>query len=318
MARVSKPKDEVKKDVEPLIHCGFCNEDKKKSQFNKSYNILHTSGYLPYCKECINKFCYDSSGNVNVEKLKELLMLVDRPYIHDLFASSCESAKNANSIIGIYFKNLGLPQNRKSRWKDSIFEGNESLEDKDVTLSPTLDNRERNKLIDKYGFGYNDEELYMFEKKYQLLKDNYPEKTAMHTEALLTYIRYRVKEELATARGDVGEAQKWGALADKAGQNAKINPSQLSKADLSGGLNGFGELTRAVEQAKDIIPILPKFKKKPSDDIDMTILRYVNYVRRLKNLPDASYEDLWNFYEERRAEYNVGIEDMNIREDHYE
>lgn len=44
----------------------------------------------------------------------------------------------------------------------------------------------------------------------------------MHTEALLTYIRYRGKEEMATARGDVGEAQKWGGLADKASERAKL------------------------------------------------------------------------------------------------
>lgn len=301
----AKITSEQKEKNQSLVHCGFCNEDKKKTQFNKSYNSLHTSGYLPYCKECINKFCYDNTGNVNLEKLKELLMLVDRPYLHDLFSKSCEESKNTASIIGVYFKNLGLPQNRLLKWKDSIFDGNSNLEDKDVTLSPTLSSSERNRLIEKFGFGYTDEELWSFDKKYRLLKDNYPEKTAMHTEALLTYVRYRVKEELSTARGDVGEATKWGALADKAAQNAKINPSQLSKADLSGGLNGFGELVRAVEQAVDIIPILPKFKKKPQDDIDHTLLCYINYVRRLKNLPDATYEEVWEFYNQRKKEYEL-------------
>lgn len=160
-------------------------------------------------------------------------------------------------------------------------------------------------LTEKWGFGYSDQELIMFEKKFNLLKDNYPLRTAMHTEALCTYVRYRVKEEMATANGNVGEAQKWGVLAERAAQSAKINPSQLSKADLSGGLNGFGELARAVEQAVDIIPVLPVFKEKPQDKVDETLLHYINYVRRLKNMPDAEYKDVWNFLEERKKEYEI-------------
>lgn len=299
------------KKEEVLVQCGFCNETKPTSKFNKSYNPLHVSGVLPYCKDCINKYCYDDNGNVNLEKLKDLLRMIDRPYLHDIFITSCNTTKHTKSIVGVYFKNIGMQQNRLLGWKDSIFEvqSKNDFEGQAVNISPSLDNIERNKLIDKWGFGYSDEELYSFEKKYGLLKNNYPEKTAMHTESLLTYIRYRVKEELSTARGDVGEAQKWGQLADKASERAKLNPSQLSKADLSGGLNGFGELVRAVEQAVDIVPILPKFKKKPQDAIDFTLWCYINYIRRLKNLPDCEYEEIWEFYEQRKKEYELRNED---------
>ena len=299
MAKNIKPKA----SNEELIQCGFCNESKQPSKFNKSFNPLHVSGYLPYCKDCIKKYCYDDSGNVNLEKLKDLLRMIDRPYLHDLFLTSCNSAKTTKSIVGEYFKNLGLKQNRYLGWEDSIFEKKEDFDGQAVTISPSLDNEERNRLLLKWGFGYSDEELFSFERKYNMLKHHYMQQTAMHTEALLTYIRYRVKEELATARGDVGEAQKWGNLADKASERAKINPAQLTKADLSNGLSSFGEMARTVEKAKDIIEILPKFKEKPQDKVDFTLWCYINYVRRLKNLPDAEYKDIYNFYEERKNEY---------------
>jgi hypothetical protein len=125
----------------------------------------------------------------------------------------------------------------------------------------------------------------------------------MHTEALLTYIRYRCKEEISTAKGDVKEAKAWGELAAKAAQDAKINPSQLSKADLADGLSTFGELVRAVEQAVDIISILPKFKEKPQDKVDFTLWCYINYIRDLKGLPYCDYKDIYAFYEQRKKEY---------------
>jgi hypothetical protein len=136
-----------------------------------------------------------------------------------------------------------------------------------------------------------------------MLKNNYQEKTAMHTEALLTYIRYRVKEEISTAKNDMKSAKEWGQLAQKAAQDAKINPSQLSKSDLSDGLDTFGQLVRTVEQAVDIIPILPKFKEKPQDKPDFTLWCYVNYVRDLKGLPLVPYQDIYKFYDQRKKDY---------------
>ena len=97
----------------------------------------------------------------------------------------------------------------------------------------------------------------------------------MHTEALLNYIRYRVKEELSTAKGNVKEAKEWGQLAKDAATAAKINPSQLSKADLSDGLSTFSELSQAVEREVDIIPILPRFKCRPNDALDFNIWCYI-------------------------------------------
>ena len=287
------------------VYCVGCDKDKKPSEFYRRYGATE-SGLLPYCKKCCIKYSLNSGGDFNVEKFKDMLKKVDRPFLYDILSNNLKKYKKIESSIGFYFKDLGMMQYRGLKYKDSIFSPediknkNEELE----VIKPKISsNAERNSLIDKWGFGYSDEELYYFEKKYDLLKENYPQRTAMHTEALLTYIRYRVKEELATAKGDVSEAQKWGQLADKASERAKINPSQLGKADLSGGLDGFGELTRAIEQAVDIVPILPKFIARPQDKVDFTLWCYINYVRRLKNLPDAEYKDIWRFYEDRKEEY---------------
>jgi len=145
--------------------------------------------------------------------------------------------------------------------------------------------------------------VYFVEESYASLKNNYKETTNLHTEALLNYIRYRVKEEISTALGNVKDAKDWGELANKAATSAKINPSQLSKADLSEGLSTFSELSQAIEKEIDIIPILPRFKFRPNDALDFNIWCYVNYMRDLAGLPPCQYQDVYAFYDRRKEDY---------------
>lgn len=140
-------------------------------------------------------------------------------------------------------------------------------------------------------------------KKFNWLKQSYVDVTNFHTEALATYTRYKVLEEEAIACGDADAAKQWGTLATKAAENAKINPKQMSKADLNGSVNSFAEISQAIEQAIDVIPILPQFKYKPSDAVDFLIWQYVNYIRRLEGKPECEYADVYKFYDERVTDY---------------
>ena len=293
------------------LTCAACGVLKNETYFYTSYNPIHSTGRIPYCKACLKKMISDENGNVTLEKLQSTLQLMDRPFIYDLYQISLEDKMDT---FGCYMKNLSLKQNRELTWKDSLFKPQLNNElNYDNTLNTDYKNNNislkqsefilTDEIIDKWGAGYKTEEYQAFERKYHLLKNNYPEKTAMHTEALLNYIRYRVKEEMSTASGQVKEAKEWGGLAKDAATAAKINPSQLSKADLTEGLSTFSELVRAVEQSVDIIPILPKFKEKPQDKVDFTLWCYINYIRDLKGLPPCEYKDIWQFYEDRKNEY---------------
>lgn len=289
-----------KSSVEKIKCIGECGKELSLTNFYNSKSPMFPNGKAPLCKKCIKeKIDYN-----NMQSIYDILQSLDLPFIYDIWDKTVK--KNPKDIFGNYLRQLNsLPQYSGMSFKDSVYESKTIKNNRTKRMEHVclLTSEQKDQLIDKWGFGYNDEELYSFEKKYSLLKNNYPERTAMHTESLLTYIRYRVKEELATAKGDVTEASKWGGLADKASERAKINPSQLSKADLSGGLNGFGELSRAVEQAVDIVPILPKFKEKPQDKVDFTLWCYINYIRRLKNMPDVEYKEIYKFYEDRKEEY---------------
>lgn len=158
-------------------------------------------------------------------------------------------------------------------------------------------------MINLFGEGYTRTEYKHMHRKYNDIKMNYSIQTNLHQEALVTYVRFKVKEELATAKGDVQEAQKWWAAAQDAADKAKLTPKQLTQADLQGGINSFSEIFKAVEQAIDVIPILPQFKFRPNDALDFNIWCYINYARELQGLPQCEYEDVYKFYDKKKQEY---------------
>ena len=158
-------------------------------------------------------------------------------------------------------------------------------------------------MIDMFGEGYTRDEYKKMVKKYNDMTKTYVVQTNLHKEALLTYVRFKVKEEIATARGDVAEAQKWYQAAQDAAEKAKLTPRQLSKEDLQGGIVNFSDIFAAVEGAKERIKIFPEFKYQPKDAADFIIWCYINYERRLNNMPEVEYKDVYAFYDEKKREY---------------
>ncbi|WP_182004706.1 hypothetical protein [Priestia aryabhattai] len=288
----------IKENQKQCVCCGKVKST--KINFYQSDSKDHFDSLIPYCKHCLKKGLNES----NEKSVHKTLSKIDKPFIGDVWDKAVESNKET---LGTYLSSLNIKHKDLSYFDGEMYKeikpAAEIVEEENIVPSPRASIKITEDLLNKWGFGYEDEEILAFERKYSLLRNNYQEKTAMHTEALLTYIRYRVKEEMATARGQIKDAKDWGALAQKAAQDAKINPSQLSKSDLSDGLDTFGQLVRSVEQAQDIIPILPQFKERPQDKVDFALLCYINYVRDLKGLPLATYEEVYDFYEERKKEY---------------
>lgn len=300
---------------------------------------MHSDGLSPFCKTCIEEKCFNKEKDeVDIEALKDILRLLDKPYIEKAFTGSVNQYNkqcggrdlprgSRAKIIGLYFKNIhSLGQYSSLNWKQGVEMNNKdtmSINDGVVLVredkyepKPSKDEEEERyfleglsdfavtqEVVNLFGSGYKKSEYKAMWDKYQFLKKSYPDITNLHTEALITYVRFKVKEEQAVATGNAVDAEKWANAARSAAEKAKINPSQLSQSDLQGGLNSFSELLMSVEQAVDIIPILPQFKYRPNDAIDFNIWCVVNYLRKLEGKPTCSYEDVYKFYDRRKAEY---------------
>lgn len=318
--------------------CLACSPEGNKNEhplgdFYLSKNPMHKDGKIPWCKDCIKRLSLNESGEIDEEKFKSVLRQIDRPYYKDILQSSMNQYRKEHSsiddaeikyhgddIVGLYFKNLNsLKQIANKSYGDSEkeqFVRRKGVQSVDIDISKEIKQTVQDKHYSKiddfivsdeikelFGDGYTTLEYKKMYDKYQKLKLNYTLQTNLHQEALATYVRFKVKEEIATAAGNVDEAKKWYDAAQDAAASGKLTPKQLSESDLQGGINSFSEIFKAVEQAVDIIPILPRFKYRPNDALDFNIWCYINYARDLQGLPQCEYEDVYKFYDRKKEEY---------------
>jgi hypothetical protein len=306
---VTKKKPVIKKENDKL-QCRKCLKVQSDTNYYEAVSLLDSNGKMSICKKCIGEIYDDFFKRFNdvITTIYMVCQMVDVKFslqaIEGLKAhmlKSIEKGVELKSIFGTY----------KSKISSTC--KNNGATELDFSHSDKLDNESDEVKIDEYEFDNDDlklkwgdyphDTLIRFERKYEFLKNNYNEKTSMHTEAIYKYVRYSVLEETANELKDTGSAKIYNDLANKAATAAKINPSQLSKADLMDGLNSFSELSAAVERAVDIIKILPKFKYRANDALDFTMWCYINYERNLNGLPEVPYEDVYEFYDKKVEEY---------------
>ncbi len=342
----TKAKPKPKTVTKTCLACPPESAEHPLSAFYMSRNPFHKDGKVPWCKGCILKYSLRETGEIDIDKFKNVLRQLDKPYYKDVLQSSIKQfvkehpnvpAENiqyhGKEIVGLYFKNINTLRQLSARsYGDSEaddFVYNEALRNTgmvghDEAIQEVTNEKARkmNKLKEKvyktsnndsfkvtdeiiqlFGEGYSKDEYRKMYNKYEKIKMNYTLQTNLHQEALATYVRFKVKEEDATARGDVDKAKKWYDAAQNAASNGKLTPKQLSDADLQGGLNTFSDIFKAVEQAVDVIPILPRFKYRPNDALDFNIWCYINYARDLEGKPPCSYEDVYKFYDKKKQEY---------------
>jgi len=280
----------AKNKVKPKKECINCKKNLIESNFYKcDLSPLFPDGRFHICSKCLGEMM---DGEDGYQVALMALHAMNKPMLKDIWSDSDHPRS--------YFRQINsLPNYKGMTWNNSDFESNKKkMSKKDVSRIEIDDD-----IIDKYGIGYTDEEYRAFEKKYNKLIKNYTEQTAMHREGLVTYIRYRVKEEMSTATGNSKEAKEWGTLAQKAAQDAKLNVSQLSKSDISGGVDLMTQLSEAVESELSVIPLLPKVLEQPFDDVDLIMWANINYNRRLEDKRPVEYREIWNFYDEMIDEY---------------
>jgi len=287
--------------------CLDCGKSKSLTEFYMSRSNFSKDNHVDYCKTCLTK-------NLNCEEIEtvlNVLRIMDYPFIEEEWNSTFEKY-GKDTTFGNYLRKVGLKQWNGKHYSDSIYLSEKDRDIKNIEEDIKDSNKDKilNEYGEKWGYGYDLISYKAFEKKLSLLEKDYPQKSAMHTEALYNYIRLRVKEELCTADGDIKGAKDWGTLAAKAATEGNISPSKIKSGDLENGITAFGELAKALEQSVDIIEHLPKLKERPQDKADIVIWLIVNYVRDILGKEEVSYEEIYKFYDDRVNEMNKKRDDM--------
>lgn len=131
----------VETDSKELITCYMCGKKHPANYHYQSFDLFNKIGRLPYCKECLKSLCKDENGNIKKENFIKMLKIINRPFLFEIYN---KSVLDLNDTIGVYFKNIALPQNRKLTFNDSIFELGLDIEEPENNNTST-------ELIHKWG-----------------------------------------------------------------------------------------------------------------------------------------------------------------------
>lgn len=305
---VTKAKStKVKKADKGKKKCPSCQLPRSLSAFYTSHSSLHGDGKIPYCKTCLL-----SVPTSDIKAVRDLLRQIDKPWVASIWRSISTDGKGKE--LGRYLRIINsLPQ--YTGWGGSqIVEDIADVAVQEAIKAPTGKKKSKAKKTGEYnldhlrkfwGNMWLEEDLIAFQDFYDSFTKNYNLVTSQHIEFAKMATMNNVRARKALSEGDVANAQKYTDMFDKMTKAGNIQPQQLSKADIQGGLNTFGELVKQTEQAKDIIPILPVFRKKPQDSVDFTIWCYVNYIQRLLNIPESPYEELYQYIDQRTKDYEA-------------
>jgi len=170
-------------------------------------------------------------------------------------------------------------------------------------------------LVRLFGSGYSPEEYMQMYDIYQAYLNNYPLRTSNHKLALIKVCRCTLRYNQSVADNDLDALKVWDGALSKALKEAKINPEQLSAADLSDGMTSFSQLSAMVEKAIDIVPLLPQFIEQPKDRVDYALWEYINYVRHLDGKPLIEYKDLYKFLQLRYESLKKRLKFLKLDED---
>lgn len=145
--------------------CTRCHKEKNVVEFYWSASPLFIAdNRVPLCKKCIQELCTNpETGEIDEIELNKTLRTIDKPYYKDSLASSYQQFQKEHSyidekdvkkygdkVLGLYFKNIMLRQDRNKCYEDSEKDGfihsnsNTSLSEKEKIIRRYSDIKLRN------------------------------------------------------------------------------------------------------------------------------------------------------------------------------
>lgn len=299
------------------LYCSGCDSDKPTKDFYKS-NGTTDSGYIPYCKDCCYKYSLDSNNNFNIEKFKEMLQKIDKPFIYNIWNTNESKigvpnengtirCKTLKSAIGYYIKDVSMKQYRDFKYKDSIFEPSDDKNDLNSNEESFTKNKNYipSQVIEKWGGNYTVEQINKLEKFYKDMINSYDVKTASHKDYLKKISKVSLKMDEALDNDNVNEFQKLSTVYDNLMKSAKFTAVQRSAVDDTGGFATFSEFIEALEKEGFIEPAKIK---EDYDIVEATISDMKNYTKKLvlgdSSISSMAIEQLSKFKEKEDTEEN--------------
>ena len=264
-----------KKDV-TIYYCIGCNKIHGKSNFYTSFNSIHKNKVYPFCKDFIKDTVYFNETEIDVEKFKELLMMMDAPFIYNLWQSALTTG---SEVIGRYFTNINLRQYRGMRWKNGDLKSETKDEDDFVVY-----NMDKLKVTPEMALRWGDKtskkDIFYLEKFYRDMHTTHTIVTPQHEKALVLICKLQLKMDKCLEADDMIAFAKSHAEYQKLLQSSGLRPIDKIGGAEASGIRSFSQIFEEIE--KDGY-IKPAPIEENQDIIDKTIQYIMNYTLKLFN-----------------------------------
>lgn len=156
--------------------CCLCGEPLAHTEFYKSNSGFYKESHLPICKSCFN----EKYGNYSVEyddkakAMRRMCMAFDVYYNPELF-DKCK--KDGEVVLGTYFRMLNMTQNKGKTFEDTLdeeFELAKREKEKGGKVWQIEEEQINPKDIERWGFGFENEDYDILNSHYNLLKSANP------------------------------------------------------------------------------------------------------------------------------------------------
>ena len=299
-----------KRQEPPKKICSCCGKEKREIEFYKSASYINKkTGRLATCKECVIDF-YDymyKSYKKDVRRtIIEVCRVLDVYYEEGLLESVLiEVTGTKTHFMQKYMGKV----NSTNHCKNLTF-SDSKIDTQVGKIEQTEEIKEVSQtLISKWGAGIPVELYQVFEKMYNEIAPIYNVDNPLKRIYLVKFIKYTVLSDYHLSENDFKKSKEYSSLAKEVAQDGQLNPKEFSKIN-SGGINSLSELIKMVEEEVDIIETMPIYTKRPKDKLDFTIWVMINYLRRLEDLPEVEYSDLFKFYDDMEKSRKNTIVDL--------
>ena len=280
--------------------CTRCHEEKKLTDFYSSNSPLFSvDKRVPLCKKCIQELCLNDDGEIDEIELNKTLRIIDKPYYKDSLASSYQQflrehsyieeedvRKYGDKVLGLYFKNIMLRQDKDKSYEDSEKEGfihhnsNTSLSEKEkiiqkysdiqeqknsTTSTPQTKKIEEELVYSEFWMGeYTQKDIDLLDKYYAGLNRDYKIVTENHRDyakkiAKASLMMDKAYEDML--KGVTGADKMYSSakdIFDSLSKSAKFSEDKRSINDV--GISSFSKITSIVENHNWIPQHVPKEK----------------------------------------------------------
>ena len=316
VAGVKKAYNTLAQDYNKLInleyiYCPQCNDFITRNNFYKSNDTASGVNHVG-CKKCLLKSATDYNKKTgtykdNKLKAKKTLMLMDLPFIEDVYDAALADVTNAvnernrGTAWSQYMVMIqSLPQYRGLHWENSEFKENSEYDDENEI-------KENQKTIKKakkrFGLGYSNEDYMFFLFEYQDWVTRYE----CNTKA-----QESIFERLSFKKWEINKATKNGqptkdldkTYTDLLGA-ANIQPRQVT-LDTMTDTQTLGTLIQKYEETRPLPEIDPELEDvdKIGIYIDAFFRGHASKMLGLKNRFSNIYEKVMSKYTVKPPEYD--------------